>query len=194
MGLTMRELCPEPELPRWFALTTKYQHELAVEAALCSAGVETFCPAYRVRRRWSDRVKEINLPLFPGYVFGRFPFVDRGRVLKTPGVAQIVGFGGIPCPLPDREIEDIRTALTSNLPVLPWADVRAGDRVRIERGPLQGIEGIVLREKAGLRLVIGVELLRRSISVELDAEAVSALKAGRSASNSFARNEEACLF
>lgn len=170
----MRELCPEPGLPRWFALTIKHQHECAAEGSLRAAGVETFCPTYPVRRRWSDRTKELNAPLFPGYVFGRFPLLERIRVLNTPGVARIVGFGGVPCPLPDQEIADLRAALASNLPLRPWPNLCAGERVRIERGPLRGIEGTVLREKGGLRLVIGVELLRRSILVELDAEAVSA--------------------
>ncbi len=168
----MRELCPETEgaedSARWFALTVRYQHERRVEGVLCANGVETFLPIFRSRRQWSDRVKQQEAPLFPGYVFGRFSLPERVSVLNTPGVARIVGFGGVPVPLEDQEVGNIRAALASNLSLGPWPYLRAGDKVRIERGPLRGIEGILLREKTGFRLVLGVEMLQRSVAVEVE--------------------------
>jgi transcription antitermination factor NusG len=183
MGLTVREPCPEdPYLEeacleddrgQWFALTVKYQHERRVEGVLCASGVDTFLPLYRARRQWSDRVKDLDAPLFPGYVFGRFLLRDRARIVNTPGVARIVGFAGVPAPVAEQEIEGVRAALASKLPVGPWPHLlKVGSRVRIERGPLRGIEGTLLREGSCLRLVLGVELLQRSLAVEVDAEMI----------------------
>jgi transcription antitermination factor NusG len=177
----MRELCPEAsqkaaDSARWFALTVRYQHERRVEGALCSNGVQTFLPMFRSRRRWSDRIKQQEAPIFPGYVFVRFSLPERASVLNTPGVARIVGFGGRPVPLEDQEVGNIRAALDSNLTLGPWPYLQAGDKVRIERGPLRGIEGILLREKTGFRLVLGVEILQRSVAVEVDPEMVTPLR------------------
>ena len=163
----MREL-----RPRWFALTVKHQHERGVEAALSSCEIEAFVPVYRAWRPWSDRRKELEIPLFPGYVFGFFPAPERVRVLNTPGVGRVVGFGGVPAPVADEEIANIRAAIRSNLALRPWPFLKTGDRVRIERGPLRGVEGTLLREKTSLRLVIGIELLQRAVAVEVDAEMV----------------------
>jgi len=175
MGLTMRELCPETDhySSRWFALGVRHQCERRVEGALCAHDVETYVPTFRAKRPWSDRVKERDEPLFPGYVFGRFSYRQQLRVLQTPGVAWIVGFGGVPAPLEDAEIGNLRLALESKLNFHPWPHLHTGDRVRIERGPLRGVEGILLREKPSFRLVLGVEMLRRCIAVEVDPELVT---------------------
>jgi transcription termination/antitermination protein NusG len=178
MGLTERELCQDPlhgatdcppmDCLRWYALAAKHQHERRIEVALRSNGFEALAPMYRVRRSWSDRMKEIDLPLFAGYVFCRFVYRQRVRVLNTPGVRGIVGFGHVPAPIPDGEISTIQAVLRSKLPVRPWPLLRPGDRVHVERGPLRGLEGTLLKEKNSLRLVVGVELLQRSIAAELD--------------------------
>jgi transcription antitermination factor NusG len=177
MGLTVRELRLDVGLDadpcQWFALTVKRQHERRVEGVLRAAGVDTFLPLYRARRQWSDRVKDLDAPLFPGYVFGRCSLRDRARIVKTPGVARIVGFAGLPAPVAQQEIEGVRAALASKLPLGPWPYFsRAGGRVRIERGPLRGLEGTLLREGSCLRLVLGVELLQRSLAVEVDPEMI----------------------
>jgi len=191
MGLTVRELCPdagpnaclqdaflenaflENDRRQWFALTVKHQHERRVEGVLRAAGVDTFLPVYRARRHWSDRVKDLDAPLFPGYIFGRFPLRDRARIVRTPGVVRIVGFAGFPAPVTEQEIEAVRVALASRLPIGPWPYLlKAGGRVRIERGPLRGIEGTLLREGSAFRLVLGVELLQRSLAVEVDSEMI----------------------
>ena len=165
----------------WYALAVRHQHERCVETALAASGLGAFAPMYRTRRRWSDRVKEIEAPLFPGYIFGRFALDERAPVSRIPGVARIVGFGGAPEPVPEGQIESIRAALSSQLLLRPWPHLRAGDRVRIEAGPMRGVEGLLLREKTGLRLVLGVELLQRSVAVEVDQEMIVPVHAARAA-------------
>lgn len=167
---------------RWYALTVRHQHERQTERVLQAQGWETLVPMYRTRRQWSDRVKEIELPLFSGYVFCRFPLGDRARVEDMPGVAQIVKFSGLAAALSDREIEEIRKMAASGVKLSPWPFLRAGDRVRVERGPLRGLEGTLLRDGAEARLVVSVEMLQRSIAAEVDPEMVVPLRAlGRGA-------------
>jgi transcription antitermination factor NusG len=160
------------EFTKWYALTVRYQHERQTERALQSKGLETLVPLYRSPRQWSDRVKSVDLPLFAGYVFCRFTVDGRMQVLDTPGVGRIVGFGGALAPIDNSEIADIQRLLALNLPLAPWPYLKAGDRIRVERGPMRGLEGTLLRTKDALRLVIGVELLQRSIAVEVDRDAV----------------------
>ena len=121
--------------------------------------------------------KDLDAPLFPGYIFGWFPLRDRVRVVRTPGVVRIVGFAGFPAPVTEQEIEDGRAALDSRLPIGPWPYLpKAGGRVRIERGPLRGVEGTLLREGSALRLALGVELLQRSLAVEVDSEMIGPIR------------------
>jgi transcription antitermination factor NusG len=186
MGPTVREPCARESgsseaaavaaEPRWFALTVKHQHERSVEGALSHGGVEPFLPLYRARRRWSDRSKELEAPLFPGYVFARFASGDRVRVLRVPGVGRIVGFGGLPVPVQPQEIDSIRAALASKLPIGPWPYPKVGQRVRIDCGPLQGVEGTLLEQKDSLRLVVSIELLQRSLAIEVASEMISPLR------------------
>ena len=167
----MRELCP------WYALSVKHQHERAVRLALEFNGFEALAPTYRARRRWSDRVKEVDLPLFSGYVFCRFAVAERVRVMDAPGVAKVVEFGGTPAEVSEAEVAAIRAVMDSRLPVRPWPYLKLGDRVRVEHGPLRGLEGTLLREVVRERwqLVIGVEMLQRSLAVELEPEMVAAV-------------------
>jgi transcription antitermination factor NusG len=158
----------------WYALSVKHQHERTIEIALNGKGFETFSPTYRVRRQWSDRSKEIELPLFAGYVFCRFPLESKAQVLTTPAVSRVVQFGATIVAVPDAEIEAIRVLVASRLPMRPWPHLKPGDRVRIERGPLRGVVGVLLREvsvkeKDTLELVITVELLQRSVAVRIEA-------------------------
>ena len=157
---------------KWYALTVPYQHERLAERALQSKRLETLVPVYRSLRRWSDRVKEVEVPLFAGYVLCRFDLSDRMEVMDTPGVARIVGFGGAPAALEDSEIAAIQQVVASKTPLAPWPYLKTGDRVRVERGPMRGLEGTLLRTKDALCLVIGVELLQRSIAVQVERDAV----------------------
>jgi transcription antitermination factor NusG len=156
----------------WFALTVRHQHERRTAGALASRGWETLVPCYRTRNQWSDRMKDVERPLFGGYVLCRFAARDRMRIEDTPGVARIVEFGGAPAPLAEEEIARIRAILASRLGLSPWPFLTAGDRVSIERGPLKGLDGLLIQVKDSYRLVVGVELLQRSIAVEVDPEMV----------------------
>jgi transcription antitermination factor NusG len=131
---------------------------------------------YSSQRQWSDRIKEIRLPVFAGYILCHFPLTERLQVMDTPGVGKIVGFGGMPAAIEDFEIDGIRLVMESKQPWAPWPYLKAGDRVRVERGPMRGLEGTLLRTKDALRLVIGVELLQRSMSVEVDREAIEPIR------------------
>jgi transcription antitermination factor NusG len=161
-------------LPRsWFALTVKPRHEKAAARNLHLRGLEDFLPLHRVRRSWSDRTQAVDLPLFPGYVFCRFSYPERLHALNTPCVKSIIGFGNTEIPVEDPEIAALQTLMASGLPVSPWPYLRIGETVRIERGALEGFRGALLREKNPWRIVVNVELLQRSVAVEVDRDLVS---------------------
>jgi transcription antitermination factor NusG len=142
--------------------------EKVASATLRGKGYEEFLPLYDERRCWSDRVKSLARPLFPGYLFCRLDPSNRLPVLTTPGVMGIVSAGRIPIPVPEEEIEAVRRVLDSGLGAQPWPFLRAGSRVYIERGPLIGLEGIVTNADKVDRLVVSVSLLQRSVAVELN--------------------------
>jgi transcription antitermination factor NusG len=156
----------------WYALTVKPQHEKRVAEQLAVKELESFLPLYRAKRRWSDRVKVVELPLFSRYVFCKFDFDSRLKVLQIPSIHQIVGFGGQPYPVDDRIIHDLKAVVGSGLPCNPWPFLRAGQRVRICEGALDGMEGILVREKSACRVVINVELLNRAVAVEVERDVV----------------------
>lgn len=160
----------QPDSPEFqgFALLVKSQHEKSVASVLHGKGYEKLLPLYSVSRRWSDRIKQLALPLFPGYVFCRFDLNKRLGILVTPGVLQVVGAGKVPLPVDDREIEAVRSIVKSGLQAEPWPFLKVGQRVSIERGSLEGVEGILLAIKKPYRLIVSVTLLQRSVAVELD--------------------------
>ena len=162
----------------WFALRVKPRHERLVATALHGKGYEEFLPLYRCRRKWSDRVKVLDLPLFPGYVFCRFDPNDRLPILTTPGVLLIVSSGKTPLPVDENEISAVRTIVESQLQVEPWPYLAAGHLVCVISGPLRGIEGFFLNCKRPGRLVVSVTILQRSVAVEMDSECVVPLGAG----------------
>lgn len=163
-------LSPEDSLPHvaWYALQVRTTHEKRVADMLDQKGYEHFLPLYRVRRRWSDRVKEVDQPLFPGYLFCRFDAHARAGILKTAGVARVVGIGCVPLPIDAGEIEAIQQAVGSGLEVRPHAFLATGQRVRVESGPFEGVEGVIVEIKKRHRLILAISLLQRAISVEID--------------------------
>ena len=165
----------------WFALQVRTRHEIGVSDHLKGKGYEWFLPLYKSRRRWSDRVKEVDAPLFPGYLFCRFNPNDRLPILKTPGVTQIVGYNHVPIPVDDQEIAAIRRLVASGVPNFPCAYLEVGSKVRIDAGALRGIEGILMDVKGKKRLVLSITLLQRSVAVEIDSNAVSVVHALQSA-------------
>ena len=159
----------EPDPKSWFAIHTRSKHESVVSSALHGKGYQEFLPLYRVRRCWSHRTAELDVPLFPGYLFCRFD--PNGRILPiltTPGVVSIVGAGRVPIPVPADEIAAIHAVLRSGLAAQPYPYLKVGSRVYLESGPFAGIEGIVLNVNKKYRLVVSVTLLQRSVAVEID--------------------------
>jgi len=152
----------------WYAILAKTGREKNATLLLENSGFECYLPVSKSSRRWSDRTKEIDVPLFPGYLFCRMNPNDRLPVLVTPGVVQIVGTGKTPVPIEEHEIAAIKRAASSGLSTTPWPYLQVGQVARIEEGPLQGLSGIVVKIKSGLKLVLSVHLLQRSIAVEID--------------------------
>ena len=152
----------------WYAAQTCANHEKRVLQQLCERTVEAYLPLYASVRRWKDRRVQLELPLFPGYVFVRMALRDRLQVLQAPGVARLVGFGGQPAALPDQEIETLRHGLAHEMLAEPHPYLKVGHRVRVRTGPLQGFQGILVRKKNGTRFVISLDLILRSVAVEID--------------------------
>jgi transcription antitermination factor NusG len=152
----------------WYALHVKPRFESLVEAQLNGKGYEVFLPTYESKRRWSDRIKTLECPLFPGYVFCRFDLNTRLPILITPGVNAIIGVGKTPTPVDPEEINAIRSIVQSGIAALPCDYIREGETVRVETGPLEGLVGIVQRSRNSERLIVSLTLLMRSVSVEID--------------------------
>jgi transcription antitermination factor NusG len=157
---------------RWYALRVKSNREKVVSSSLEGKGYEPFVPLYRTHRQWSDRVAEIEVPLFSGYVFCRLDAAHRLPVLTIPGVLLFVGFGKEPAPVEDHEIEALRAISRNGVPAAPWPFLVAGQRVRIERGPLKDTEGLLVEVKNQYRLIVSVTILQRSVAVEVDRDCV----------------------
>lgn len=153
----------------WYALYTCANHEKQVALQLDVRAVEHFLPVYSSVRRWKDRRVTLELPLFPGYVFTRLALRDRLRVLEIPSVVRLVGFNGQPVALPNEEIEILRSGLRENLRAEPHPFLTVGRRVRITGGPFAGLEGVLKRKKSSLRVVVTLELIQRSVAVDVDA-------------------------
>jgi len=163
------------EDPCWYALHTMSHCEARVAGYFRAFDIEIFLPDYPSRRQWNDRMKVIRCPLFPGYLFGRFRKKLPSEALGAPGLVHIVGFGDGPVPIPEEQIESVRRVVDSGLNVCGWPMLKTGDRVRVRRGPLKGLEGRLAKIKGEYRLVISVELLCRSIAAEVDSEAIEVL-------------------
>src|SRR6202140_5519155 len=159
----------------WFALQVRSRWEGATAGLLRSKGLETLLPTYTSKRKWSDRFKAVESPLFPGYVFCRFDVNDRLPVLITPGVISVVGRGKTPIAVDDAEMLSIRAAIQSGIRLEPWPYVEIGERVRIKDDVLNGMEGILISFKGSHRVVISVTLLRRSVALDIDRSRITPL-------------------
>ena len=159
----------------WYGVRTRSNHERIAANVLSGKGYKYYLPTYRTKRRWSDRVVESDRPLFPGYVFCRFDHKMRLPILTTPGVVAVIGFGNDPAPIEESEIEAVRTVLRSGLATEPCPFLREGQRVRVKRGALEGVEGILMKKKNEFRMVVSVGMLQRSIAVEIDREWIVAI-------------------
>jgi transcription termination/antitermination protein NusG len=161
-------LPPDCAQPQWYAAYTAPRHEKQVTRQIEGRQVQSFLPLYRSVRRWKDRRKEVELPLFPGYVFVRMALKQRLLVLQVPGVVQLVSFQGRPAALPEGEIERLQDRLGRDVRMEPHPYLRVGRRVRVRSGSVAGLEGILVRRKDKFRVVLSIDLIQRSIAVEVD--------------------------
>lgn len=164
---------------RWYAAYTRSRHEKSVAEQLVRKSVESFVPLYETVRPWRNGRHRVQLPLFPGYAFVRVALRDRLEVLKVPGVVRLVGFGGTPVSLTDGEIERLRQALISGTRAEPHPFLTAGRRVRITGGPLAGNDGILVRRRGILNVVLSIEMIQRSILVEVEANSLEPFSGSR---------------
>ena len=171
----------EQSADRWYAVQLRTRWESSTATLLFGKGYETFLPTCKTLKRGSGKWTELEVPLFPGYVFCRFDAHNRLPVLVTPGVIAVVGRGRIPVPVEDSEIEAIQKAVSTGLRVEPWPYLEVGQLVRIEGGALTGIEGILTGFKGTHRIVLSVSLLRRSVALEIDRYEVRPIQLRRSA-------------
>ena len=177
MSLTLAKPCPEVNLPlwhpvpnsepRWYAACTQPRHEKTVAKFLAAKHIESYLPLHRKVCSWNGRRAEVDLPLFPGYVFVKLPLEQRIKVLESPSVRSFVSFSGKPAALPDEEIEALKASLALRC-AEPYPFLQTGRRVRIAYGPLQGLQGKILRRKGKLRMIVSVDFLQRSIAVDLE--------------------------
>jgi transcriptional antiterminator RfaH len=158
------ELSPE----QWYALRVRARFEKQASELLKLKGYETFLPISVSRRRWTDRIRQVEAALFPGYVFCRMASLTPGLALTTPGVMHFVGFGSTPAPVDDAEIAAIERIVEAGAAGNPYPYLKVGETVEITSGPLSGLTGFLLEIKGDRNLVVGVSLLQRSLAVELD--------------------------
>jgi transcription antitermination factor NusG len=158
---------------RWYALYVRPRHEKSVCLQLEAKEKETFLPLYRTRNRWADRWKTISVPLFPGYVFCRLDIACRSSVLNAPGIIDVVRLGCEPAPVDTGQIEAIRLIVNSAAFAEPYPHLVRGDRVIMQGGPFSGLTGTLMEVRNSLRLVVSVELLCRSVLVEIDRDWVA---------------------
>ena len=177
----------------WFALRVRTNFERIVSTQLVGRGIEEFSPSYRVERQWSDRKQLLDKALFPGYVFCRLNPENRMPAISVPGVMDIVKIGRNPAEIPEEEILRVRRLVNSGLAAIPWPFLSVGDTVVIERGPLEGLEGILLREKSKCRLVVSIGLLQRSVSAEIDRNWVRPVQPRTSQSDDMLQTSESSI-
>ncbi len=165
----------------WFAIMARTGREKSSTLLLENAGYECLLPVSKYTRHWSDRKKEVEVPLFPGYLFCRMDPYNRLPVLMTPGVIQIVGAGKTLIPVQEEEVVAIQRVVRNGLVTMPWPYLQVGQVARIEEGPLRGMTGIIVRIKSGMKLVLSVSLLQRSVAVEIDRSWISGVHPTRPA-------------
>ena len=162
----------ETDSPKWFALQIRARWESSTALLLSGKGYQVFFPTYRTKKRWNGRFRDVNAPLFPGYVFCHFDAQKRLPILITPGVISVVSRGRTPLPVDESEMASIQRVASSGLRAEPWPYLELGQKIRIESDVLRGIEGILINFKGNHRIVVSVSLLRRSVALEIDRSCV----------------------
>lgn len=160
---------------RWFALYTRSRHEKIVQTELAKKNIETFLPLRKITRQWSDRKKMIEEPLFKSYLFVHAPFSERFTILNTVGVVNYVRQGSEPAEVPEKELITIRKFLEENIEIDPFPYLKEGERVYVRSGPFRGAEGFVVRKDSHCRLIISLDSLMQSVSIQIDQACVEAI-------------------
>ena len=156
----------------WYALQVRRRLERVAASHLTDKGYEGYLPLYKSRPLWPDQTKTLEAPLFTGYTFCRLNVRQRLSVLLVPGVLSIAGMGKVPTAIPDEEILSIQTVIASGLLYGPWSKPSEGQRVRVERGPLAGLEGTVVRVQSAFQLILTLPLIQRAVFVRIDQESI----------------------
>jgi transcription antitermination factor NusG len=172
MGGSLAEPRPHAHGLLWYAIHTRPRHEKRVAQQLAEKRLESFLPLREEVHRWKDRMKEVSLPLFPGYVFVRTGSENRQQIVRLPGVVRFIGFGGTPAAIPEIQVATLRHAIQSGTAFEQHPYLQVGQRVKVCRGPLQGTAGILVRCKGVHRLVLSIDIIQRSIAVEVDVREV----------------------
>lgn len=169
-----------PGMSCWFAVRTKSRQEKISAAMLESLAVDHYLPLQTELRQWSDRKQAVAVPLFSGYLFVRMTLdgTERGSILRVPGIVGFVGNKDGPSPIPDHEVEDVRSALSRGAKCSVVPPIHVGERVRVLRGALQGLEGVLIRSSSSCRLVISIELIRQAVAVTVSQDDVVSVRAG----------------
>jgi transcription termination/antitermination protein NusG len=166
----------QEEPMQWYAVATRSRHEKVVAEQLWQKQIECFLPLKEVMSRWKDRRKKVQFPLFPGYLFVHVPIRSRRLdILKVPSVVRLIGFQGEPEPIPENQIQAVRTLVFSQLPLDPFPYLNEGDLVEIVRGPLRGLTGRLVEKKSKYKFVLAVDLIQQAVACEVDAMDVSKL-------------------
>ena len=159
--------------PRWYAVHSRSRFEKKVSALLHEKGLAAYLPVKRLQRKWKDRKKFIDFPLFPCYLFVHIPLLDKKAVIQTKGVVRIVGFPE-PVPVPDNQIEALKRFESQDVQVDPYPEFFPGKEIEVKKGPFRGIRGYVLEKNKKYRLLVGLELISQVVSVEIDVEDIKA--------------------
>ncbi len=161
----------EPDTPRWYACYTRARHEKKVDAFLAERGFDTWLPVLEQEREWSDRVKKVEMPVFPSYVFARFPASRIHDILVAPGVSTVVRNGGRPTPIPEEELENVRRVVRAlsesgdEIESVPYLE--EGRKVRVVDGPFKGVTGVVAERRGRKRVLVGLEAIRQGLEVDV---------------------------
>jgi len=167
--------------PKWYAAYTCARHEKRVAEHLQQIGVESYLALYTANRQWNRRRVQVEMPLFPGYVFVRISLAERLRVLSAPGVAYLISSRGEPVPLADDEIEPLRNCLARKLRAEPTPYLHAGSRVRVVAGPLSGLEGVIVRRDGESRFVVSIDLIMRAVAINVEGLDLELIDSGAAA-------------
>ena len=161
------------ETPTWYTLYTRSRHEKFVEQELLKKGIDAYTPKIKLKRRWSDRIKEVEEPLFKSYCFAKFPLIHKRNVISQQGVVKVVNFSNRYVPVDENVIESLKILVSGELKIDPYPYLSKGDKVTIKKGPFKGLEGYIIEKRnKNTELVVSVDAIMSSIKCVIEADFV----------------------